>query len=154
MSQVEPSVLLVHLVESCDLDDITFLEISAKRTDRDLAELSEEDRTKPIAPSHSLGVDLVPEERRFRLRLGTDIVTVAGPISVVVAAEYDVDDGFDHHDLTMDLAIEFANNVGIMMMLPYLRQAIADVTQRVFGTPLQMPILPRGALTFDPADAE
>lgn len=43
---------------------------------------------------------------------------------------------------------EFVNNVAIMHILPYARQSIADLTQRVFSAPLLMPIMQRGELQF------
>lgn len=45
-------------------------------------------------------------------------------------------------------ALDYSNDVAVVALLPYLRQAIADLTQRVFGSPLLMPALQRGAVTF------
>lgn len=46
--------------------------------------------------------------------------------------------------------LDFANNVGLMALLPFLRQAVADLSQRVFDEILLMPVIQRGELFFGP----
>ena len=51
-------------------------------------------------------------------------------------------------ELTEELALEYANHVGFMAVVPFIRQAIADLSQRVFGQTLLMPIIRRGDVWF------
>lgn len=44
---------------------------------------------------------------------------------------------------------DFITNVAIMIMYPYIRQMIDDLTVRTLGQPLHPPVLERGALSFD-----
>lgn len=57
--------------------------------------------------------------------------------------------------MTEETRLEFANKVGVMALLPYIRQATADLSQRVFGEVIMMPVIRAGELSFGPdADDE
>jgi preprotein translocase subunit SecB len=141
--------------------DIHFIEISARRFEpeeraeatADTDELATEDEAPPDAegeevdPSYGLRIAIRPEESRFLLRVRIELTPSVGPVVAEVVSVYGVE-GLPMEEIDEALLVEYTNQVGVMALLPYLRQAIADVTQRVFGAPLLMPVLMRGAVTF------
>ena len=48
----------------------------------------------------------------------------------------------------------YANEVAVMALVPYARQAVADVTLRVFEASVLMPSFQRGELRFGVADQQ
>lgn len=48
----------------------------------------------------------------------------------------------------LPLLTQFANEVAVMVLLPYLREGLADVTRRVWGSTLLVPMMQRGQLAF------
>lgn len=51
--------------------------------------------------------------------------------------------------MSPDVFDQFINDVAIMHVLPYTRQAIADITLRVFQNPLLMPVMKLGEVRFE-----
>lgn len=47
-----------------------------------------------------------------------------------------------------DVALEFANLVGVMAVLPYLREAVHRITDQVFGSRVLVPMIRAGELRF------
>lgn len=70
-----------------------------------------------------------------------------GKIECLCAAEY-VAENFPREEFGEPLALEYANHVGFMTAAPYIRQAIADLGQRVLNQPLVMPIIRCGDIWF------
>lgn len=143
----EPSESLKRLVASASLIDITYFELTARRSEDFSSAEGEDDGAADVEPNYGLGVETSKDESRFRLRLRVDIEGAFGTVSAEAAAEYERGD-FPVEEVTQELLVEYANNVGVMALLPYLRQVIADLTQRVFESPLLMPVLQRGAVSF------
>lgn len=143
----EHSKELLDLHQVAELTEITFEEISGKRTSRRGA--GGDDQIE-VEPEYSLNVESREESPGFRIRLGIFVPLEIGEVRVTTVAYYDAE-GFDG-ELTLPLLIEYANEVAVMSMLPYLRHAIADLTQRIFGPPLVMPIVRRGELSFSVDD--
>jgi len=146
----EPSQAVRDLVASANLIDVTFFELVARRAGNFSAAVETESAAE-FEPTYGLGVETSEDETRFRLRLRIDIEGPFGAISAEAAAEYERG-AFPLELMNQRLLVEYANNVGLMVLLPYLRQAIADLTQRVFGSALLMPILQRGAVSFTVGD--
>ncbi|WP_425955322.1 hypothetical protein [Xylanimonas sp. McL0601] len=142
MSERSPELL--SLVETVELNEVGFNEISAKRAP--LPDANPE--TADVQPSYGLSIEHT--EDQFRVAVRVDVATVVGPVAVEAFAHYKALEGVP--ELTQALLVDYTNEVVLMVLLPYLRQAIADVTQRIFGTPLLMPVLPRGAITFGSQD--
>lgn len=138
----DPSGDLVALVPRVDLESLTFVELSARR-ELDGAGLVGGD----IEPRYTLKAERSDDLQRFRLVLTIEISVAAGTIVASACAEHTVR-GEPSEAPSQRLVVESANEVGIMAMIPYLRQAIADLTQRVFGSVLLMPVLARGAIAF------
>ena len=144
----EHSEQLLALVRNVKLNSIEYFELTARRQ-MDLSPL-EEGRVD-VEPNYTLGTQVAESGERFLLRLKVEFKSEVGHFAAEAGAEYSVTSS-DSIELSETLLVEFANEVGIMALLPYLRQAIADLTQRVFGLPLLMPVLQRGELTFGKPD--
>jgi preprotein translocase subunit SecB len=132
------------------------LELSAKRADEEASQdLLFKEEPYEIEPEFNLQFGRDDDAGRFRVRLKTLIESDPGKILVDAAAEYTVE-GVDVATIPEDLMLEFANQVAVFAIIPYLRQAVADMTQRVFGVPLTMPMYRRGELVFTakPSSAE
>lgn len=138
----EPSRELKDFVGQVVLEDLSFAELTARRS----LEPVESDAAA-VEPSYTLNAQVADDHLHFRLTLRIDLEAAAGELRAAAMADYRVEEKAAP-GLTMRLAVEFANEVGVMALLPYLRQAIADLSLRVFGTALLMPILPRGAVSF------
>lgn len=150
MSSADEAVTDVHqLVEATSLLGINVFQLSATRR-LDVAPTDDFE----VDPRYTITADFRDDGAGFRVRLLTEIETPIGPIACGVLAEY------EHPDARLgpessEAFNEYVNGVALMHIIPFARQAIADVTLRVFGSPLLMPILQRGqmqfTLTIDPA---
>lgn len=87
-------------------------------------------------------------EPQFRLQLRCEIELPTGVAVIEPVATYRLPTD-DADLLTPNVITEYANEVGVMALIPYLRHALADITLRVLEEPLLMPVLPRGALHFE-----
>lgn len=145
------------LVDAVTLESVTFLELSAKRADEEARYDSLfKEETYDVEPKFSLQFARDNEAGKFRVRLATSIESEPGKILVDAAAEYAVQPDIEVSSISEELLLDFANRVAVFAIIPFLRQAVADMTQRVFGVPLTMPMYRRGELVFTakPASAE
>ena len=137
------------LVDAVTLESVTFLELSAKRAD-EVASYDSlfKEQTYEIEPEFSLQFARDNDAGKFRVRLKTLIESEPGKIVVDAAAEYAVESDVEVSTISDDLLLDFANRVAVFAIIPFLRQGVADMTQRVFGVPLTMPMYRRGELVF------
>lgn len=145
---VDRGETLRELVDAATLEGIDFQEIAAvaKR-----GAASREDEA--FGPTYYLRLDRVRGDDKvlIRIYLRMELELPDAHFIVEPVATYSV--GRSDERLTeKGVMNDFANEVGIMVLLPYMRQALADVSGRVLGEPLLMPILQRGQLVFDEAD--
>ncbi len=138
----EPSNELRDFVGQVELEDLSFAELTARRA---LEPVESEGNT--VEPRYTLNAQMTDDHLHFRLTLRIDLEASAGELRAAAMADYRVEEKAASA-LTMRMAVEYANEVGVMALLPYLRQAIADLSLRVFGTALLMPIQQRGAVSF------
>jgi len=138
----EPADALTALAPAAVLEDLSFVELYVKRRlDAPV------DATGTGEPQFTLQTQHhEDDDRRFRLLLSVEVDAGVGELRVTTLASYLVTDPTIR--LSQRIAVEYANEVGVTTMLPFLRQGIADLTQRVFGSALLMPVLPRGAVAF------
>ncbi|MFK5257429.1 hypothetical protein [Propionibacterium freudenreichii] len=135
---------LVALVKSTEVVRIRFTELTAV-LDGDRGDLSK--------PQFRLGfARRVDQPREFGIRLRCWSESEDGTqLAATAAAEYQIiEETLDVPETP--LLVEFANEVAIPMLVPYLREEITSLSSKVFGTGLLLPILTRGMLVFDPAD--
>jgi hypothetical protein len=139
------SAELLTLVEVAELQAITFLEISMR-----VSEESAAGEAEMPPPELQLGVDINADDHRFRVRFRVEAYSDQISLAVEPAAEYSVpeadDSLFDERVL-----LEYANEVAVMTLVPFAREAIADITRRTLGTAVLLPIMRRGELNFAPA---
>ena len=145
----EPSSLTIHeLLPQLRLTGVTFYKVAA--------ELDESQRVDDIASKVESedfdvnhGMRIRHEDNELGIRVRTEILTSVGSVIVDAAAEYESDEPLP---ITRELAFEFANEVGVMVVLPYIREAITTISLKVLGAPLLMPIIQRGQMSFSPND--
>lgn len=85
----------------------------------------------------------------FGIKLSAKLTLPHGEAKVTVVGEYSLNEGFTPERKAVQL---FANEVAIMTVLPYLREGIATVTTKVFGSPVFFPLLQRGEISLDVDD--
>jgi hypothetical protein len=151
----EATILDIHdLLRDAELESISCFELSAARygEDEDVDEESSADEDE-IQPNHFLQIARSESGDAFRVRVRTEIAVSVGRIVSDVAIEYRVAT-IHVDDISEELMLEFANDVAVMALVPYIRQSVSDITQRVFDSALIMPMVKRGELAFTSADAE
>lgn len=147
----ELSETLLTLVRCAQLDSIEFREISARR-------VAPQEKTDPpridLRTEVQDPTDVQDDQREFRYALRVTLHDAEGDVAVEPLATYHVP--MEHAGLLDDgMALtEFANEVAVMALIPYVRQALADVTQRVFSGSILMPTYQRGQLRFGDAEAD
>lgn len=139
------------LIEHCSLITIGFLTLTATRADEEASTVEVMDAFGDdgvdISPEFELSTGKDEENQRFRIRVKTTIDATPGHIFVDVVAEYDLHD-LQVETISREVMLDFANRVGLMALIPYIRQGIADLTQRVFNVPLTMPVYKAGDMHF------
>lgn len=147
----EPSEQLRILAREAELIDVCYDLMSA--------ELRPDPAGEAAAPEFALSIrrpeagDEEPGERRhWQYGLRVKVATGRGVVVVEPVATYAVD--VEHQDLLVQPTLtEFANEVGVMALLPYARQALQDLAGQVLREQIVMPSFPRGAVTFPPPSA-
>ena len=151
-------ISLEDLVEDTDLIGISTFQLAAERVD----EPSEVDDGAELDPTHILHIDTREDGSGFRVKVETQIEMPIGRIVATVGAAYQLNT-LNMSAIDREILMGFVNNVAVMTLIPYIRQAIGDITLRVFDSALLMPMMKRGELWFDegpdatatdPADSE
>lgn len=133
---------VAQLVELVDLKSIAPYRLQIERVVGKATQVSVD-----IEPRYTVEFDMRDDGFGFRVRFETAIDLKAGSLSCGFLAEYEHENARLQPGNTK-LISEFVNGVALMHLIPYMRQAISDLTQRVFGNPLIMPIFQRGELEF------
>lgn len=128
------------LIEKSDLEGIFFHEFNARRWDQTPEDLGEED-----ARTLDIGVQYRHGEEDFGIRLNARLRNSTGEAVVSVAGEYSLD---DYAPTKRDVLL-FANEVAVMTLFPYLREGVSELTNRVFGDAVLLPVAPRGAIAVE-----
>lgn len=134
---------LVQLVQDTTLQSIQFHELhAAHKLDIAPGTDLEED------PRFEMHMQTRVDDGEIGVRVDLLVHTALGDIQVIAAADY-INEGPKPSE---EVEQRFATEVGVMALFPYLRQAVADLTQRVFGTSLLMPLIKREDLTSTKVD--
>lgn len=134
---------LVQLVQDTTLHSVQFHELHASRK-LDIAP----DANLDDDPRFTMSMQTRVDDGELGVRVNLEVDTPVGEIQVVAAADY-INNG---PSPSGDVEQRFATEVGVMVLVPYLRQAVADLSQRVFGTSLLMPIIKREDITSTRVD--
>lgn len=145
------NITIEELVNTAELEGIRFFQLTAtiadeSHTSQELAALEDVE----FSPSFQMKIGVDSDTNQFLIRLKTTVESEIGTVIVDAGAEYSVDGSNELHvdDIPESLMLNFVNNVAVMHLTPYIRQSIADMSQRVFGNPVTLPIMRRGELSF------
>lgn len=140
----ESSDRLLELIAATTLESIILQEARARRAASDDEPESGEIALRIDNPSDQNG----DSPRSFGLGLRVTLRSPNGAAVVEPIARYNVAATYVAA-LDEDVLLEFANTLGITMLVPYARQALSDITQRVFGAAELMPMFDPGELNFE-----
>lgn len=139
------------LVNAAELMGIRYFQLNAtiadeSHTSEELAALEDVE----FSPSFKMKIGVDSDANQFLIRLIAKVESKIGTVIVDAGAEYSLGDSSELHidEIPEDLMLDFVNNVSVMHLSPYIRQSIADLSHRVFGNPVTLPIMRRGELTF------
>lgn len=96
---------------------------------------------------NNLGVYWGGDGGRFVVRLSAVLTSSVGDLRAGVQAEYLVE-GVSKVDVLPVAEERFVNDVAVMMLVPFLREAVADVALRTMGRPVVLPLWRRGSTAF------
>ncbi|MBT2503491.1 hypothetical protein [Curtobacterium sp. ISL-83] len=145
MSDVSPSPELRALVQAADLVGISYFELSALRDEG--ASTTPEGLTE-LQLSQEMGYGFREDDAAFRVRVRTTVKAPGqGEIVVGLNGEWSYGGG-SAKGIEQSTLLDFINNVAMMVLLPYLREATADLSRRVFGSALLLPLIQRGDIEF------
>lgn len=85
-------------------------------------------------------------ETTFGVRLNAAIILPQGEANASLAGEYELLNGITP---TRRALQHFANEVGILTVFPYLREAIATITAKVLDEPVYLPLITRGEIVIN-----
>jgi hypothetical protein len=131
-----------ELLGVLELDDIKFYEFAALALDQ-AAEDSEargEDETGPVQFRTAFRFESRSADYRVEMTVRGQSVIARVDAAAMYASAVEL-------DVADEILVDFGDNVAMMTLFPYLRQAITDLGQRL-GEPMILPVLPRGALSF------
>lgn len=136
---------LQALIASSSLSSIEYYEMAARRYEAP----SEEDASDQ--GQLTIGVQQRRDDDSFGVRLNARIVVSVGEAEVSVAGEYALTDSSTLTPRALQL---FASEVAVMTVFPYLREAMASLTGRVFHQPLHLPMVSRGEIAVELIEPE
>ncbi len=125
---------------SSNLESVECHEMSAKRNDHP---------PEPDAPEEgnvNIAAQFRYDEGSFGVRLIARVTIPIGEVTVSIAGEYSLTEECVPSTRTVQ---QFCNEVAIMSVFPYLREAVSTVSGRVFGNPLYLPMVDRGEIVLD-----
>ena len=137
--------LVTDLIERSELSSIEFHEVSAKRFE------GTSDASEEVEGQVSLGFQQRADQSSFGIRIVSDVAVPSGEVRVTAAVEYKLLHGDQPPRRVVEL---FANEVAVMTLFPYLREGIASISSKVFGSPITLPVAQRGQLGFDVSEVE
>lgn len=132
-----------ELIPAARLTSMDTYELSARRAADEPAAADLE--------SGSIEVDVAShiEEAAFGFRITATITMPIGEVIASVAGEYEIANGVTPTRRTVQ---QFGNEVAIMSIYPYVREAVSSITAKVFGEPLLMPVVERGQIAVEVDD--
>lgn len=132
------------IVDAAELEHIACLEIESRRLEPDEVPGPEEGQEDVFAFALKLAQN--DDHSQLIVRLRTNVDSLLHETTVEVGAIYALD---PPSEIPEEIRLEFANLVGIMTVLPFVRETVADVTRRVVGRSVIMPMIKAGDLRFD-----
>jgi hypothetical protein len=122
---------------------VEFFEMSAKQSDA-----SEKRNEKDDKPSFMLKIGHPADGIAFRFVV--EITNGKGHIRVGAGVIYSTKTKEGLAPVSEVIGLEFANRVAILALVPYLREAVANLSWRVLGHAITLPMIRPGELEFSP----
>lgn len=137
-----------ELLDHIEFDGVKFLEQHAKTTFEQL-EYEPGENDEVIDPQIDMELRSSPEAVVIRVQFKAS--TPAGYVLIDGLATFT----YDHPiEASRELILEFINKVGFSTYIPYLRQAVHDLTSKCFTHPLILPLFNSEAFDFTPSEKE
>lgn len=135
-----------EVVAASDLIDVSYYELSAKQNDDSAHDAPEGDTQLHLAQEMSYGTR--DDDQGFRVQIRTTIdAPDQGKVVIGVSAAWQYGGG-SASAISRATMLDFVNNVAVMVLFPYIREATSDLTRRVFGSALVLPMVQRGQIGF------
>ncbi|MBT1618129.1 protein-export chaperone SecB [Curtobacterium flaccumfaciens pv. poinsettiae] len=142
----EQDITVQDVVAASDLVDVSYYELAATQNDDSISEAPEGDTQLHLAQEMSYGTR--DDDRGFRVRIRTTVdAPDQGKVVIGVSAAWQYA-GESAQAISRATMLDFINNVAVMVLLPYIREATSDLTRRVFGSALVLPVIQRGQIGF------
>ncbi|MFJ4295618.1 hypothetical protein [Curtobacterium sp. NPDC089689] len=142
----EQGITVQDVVDVSDLIDVSYYELSAAQNDNSAPGAPEGDTQLHLAQEMSYGTR--DDDRGFRVQIRTTIdAPDQGKVVIGVSAAWQYS-GESAQAISRATMLDFINNVAVMVLLPYIREATSDLTRRVFGSALVLPMIQRGQIGF------
>lgn len=144
---MDVDALTLNLVGTWTLEDVAILELHAGYVEH---EAHEEDTEESAAGGtiSFLDIEANPELGAVRFRFQATASMPGRLASVEVAPIYALH-GMQVDEQDDDVLTNFVNKVAGMAAFPFLRAELADITRRVFGDPLVLPMIALNDLNFE-----
>lgn len=134
------------LVAESNLAEVSCFELSARLGDATSDDL---EGVADLGISQELIFGTRDDDAAFRIRIRTLMdVPEGGQVVVGIAGEWDYAPG-TASQIAESVMLDFVNNVAIMVLMPFIREHAADLSRRVFGNALMLPMMQRGQIQFD-----
>lgn len=131
------------LIERSELASVECHELSARWTGNRGERDHEQSIEMELQLQHRIG------DGEFGYRMVGNIETGIGDVTAAVAVTYNLEG--DIPDLRTIFG--FGNEVAVMVLFPYYREAVSSITAKVFGQPILLPVATRGTIAFELDDA-
>lgn len=141
----DPSDGMLELVKAAHLSEVSCRAASVK-----LLERERETHSSPIEAGLTIGrrkASPDDQTREFRIALELWVQLPVADLQTVFIAQYGVPADLGEL-LTDEIITEYANNVAVMTLFPYVRESLGDLARRV-GVDFTLPIIQRGQMTFE-----
>ncbi|MHA6694674.1 hypothetical protein [Homoserinimonas sp. A520] len=144
------TVSIQEMVEQVNLSGITFYEVSSRlREEETLVDDSGEDDSTEVSLDASWDVRIRHVGPQLGVRLRLHVQDASVDIVVDVAAEYESGETLAIEKPTVQ---EFVNNVALMQLYPFIREAVMTMSAKVSGQSLLLPVFQRGEITMELGD--
>ena len=143
MSDLREAVRSV--VDTAELEHIAHLQVSSTRIETDELPPAPDDAVEDVF-GFALKLAQSEDFDQLIVRLKTSVESPLHETTVEIGAIYNID---PPNEIPEEVRLEFANLVGIMALLPFARETVADVTRRTVGHAVIMPMIKAGELRFE-----
>lgn len=149
MSDVPLLVSVEEMLATAKLQlvDIRFDRLSIELVDAAPQAGSDLEGSEPTLIEINCMLGTRQEGKRFGTRFEFRITAPQWEAVIAVITDYE---GCQEFALSPEAPADFASRVALMAAFPYVREALSDLTTRVTGTAVLLPLIRPGQITFAP----